>query len=546
MKSVHTLCVFNESKDPQYRDLGSLFLQDRNSEEGWALEYVESLAAFQSVLKTKPLSLLIFIFTEKPSQALLDLISKSRNLTHLRETEMVSIHKRSSAEGLQKTLMMGVKTLFSEPIEKKLILHRLRVAAEWTRPAVLVGTDFEKREQVAFLGEVFGRVGKILLSPLGDMQVETDLRFPDGRLVVMRSMIAKDLAMAKFHFHVAATTLEDTYYHYGYSYRLTLDADAILRSRLKSWIEGHQDSCFAQPKTKVLWVGDHLSGEVENIFDKSIFSVHVEKPGRATPAFLSRMNPKVLILGEIPEPTLRAVQAWLEGKPHGDRVVFTTVRGHPPGWIRLHDISPEAFKATFLTLVRPFLQRRLESSLESARYLSRKSDYSRCAFPIEGKVLRSSDAHVELELDYIIDKGCIFLAHKPVSAYLKVVHVEAFLNKGTFHVICEHVPFSGKGQPLLPPQERVTPSSELELAPAPAAKGGKTPAEPSFGTRDKIDLFFLQPKTVWLDLGKILLGLLGIAGVMAVLYWVLPKTEIQAKDPAAMGDVFRSIRDAFR
>lgn len=539
MNPVSTLCIFNEAKDHHYRDLGALFVQEQEKKSEWVVEYLETLPAFDTLLKKKPIHFLIFIFSDKPSQGVLDLISKNRNSTHLRQTEMVAIHKKTTPEGIQKTLMMGIRTLFSEPIEKKLILLRLRAAADAALPALLVGADFDKSEPVVFQGEVFGRIGKVLLSPMGDLQVETDVRFTEGNLVTLRSKIAKDLGMAKFHFHVASITSEDTYYHYGYSYRLTFDADTRLRVQLKSWMDTHEQTCFAHPKTKVLWIGDSISSDVENIFDKTVFSVHLEKSGRATPLLLSNMNPKVLIVGNVPEPTLRSIQSWLEGKPHGERVVFTTSKGHPADWIRLHDISPEAFQATFLTLVRPFLHRRLEHSLENARYMSRKSDYSRCSFPIEGKVLRKSEGYLELELAHILDKGCVFLAYKPLATYLKVVHVEAFLNKSTFHIICEYVPFTGQGHAHLVKNKAF---SDAPLPAFPRAKHTEVPPQQV----EKIEPFFLQAKPFWMDLGKVLIGLAVAGFVGAVLYWIAPKSEIVGRDPATMGDTLKAIRNAFQ
>ena len=543
MGNVNTLCVFNESRESKYRDFGTLFSKLQSSDPAageWKIEYVESLDGFSTLLKKKTLSLVVFIFSEEPSQGLIDLISKNRNATHLREAGMVSIHRKTSASGLQKTLMMGVKTIFSEPIEKKLILHRIKATLDQTRPPVLLGSDFEKTAPLEFSGEVFGRVGKIMLSPFGGFQVETDARFPDKRTITMRTKIAKDLGMSKFHLNVQHTTLEDIYYQYGYGYRLLLDMDSILNKKFGDWIKNDPGRCFVQPKTKILWVSSTAVDEVENLFDKNIFSLRVELPGKCTQAFLSNLNPKILVVGDIPQASLDSILKWLELAPKGDRMVFTTAHGHahghPSAWIRLQDLSREALQATFMTLVRPFLNRRIESAMESGRYLSRKSDYSRCSFPIEGKVLRSSGAYVELELGFILDKGCIFLAHHPFSAYLKVVYVEAFINKNTYHVTCEYVPFTEKAAPFFKELQDQSVSTVMPRPEVMLPEISKSKNEP----------FFLEAKPFWRDFTKVAIGLI-VAGIIATAIYILaPNTPLQSREPASMEDFFESVRNVFK
>jgi len=563
---VYNILLLNDSRSS---DVSSLIGELKQHQE-INLVVAKNLRELEELFKKgHPIHLLFLVVNHEPSDPLFDLISRNRNMTRLRETHFVSLHSQASATGIQKALMLGVKTLFLEPIQRRGIARTLFNLLENDRSFTVipstVGENSKSLQSFSCRVTAFGRIGKIYQHPVGDLQIETDLNLHPGRTIEVRTKLAEDQGLPAFNYTVASSTDQDTYYHYQNSYYLSWKAEGVLKEKMEGWINRNK-SYFALPKTKILWVTDISEENLEPIFNKTLFSLYTQSPGRLTQSFLSRLNPRIVIAGDLPELSMKELQKWSHHLGHfgshpgdnplaqNERLFITTVTQAPPSWHFIPNSSPAQFTDEFLKVVKPFLLRRVSTSVKQAKYLSRTSNYSRCALSFPGSVTPLSQSYMALDLSITLEKNTILFVQcstledpRKFGLYLKALKTEPSGDPAVSRHICELIPMSDDPNPSLDQyikSNNAETRSKSKLTPRRSDPGPDVP--PRSG-----DLFFLKPQsTVFTILKQVLAALLLLFGISLFLYNRIPRTE--ERHPSAneegisrMEQTLRAIRNAF-
>ena len=437
--------ILNETNDKSYDTLSSeIKLLDPPK-----ISIFKHVSELEIALKSQPLDLLVIVVNESPSSDLINLISKNKNASHLRDTAFISIHKKGNSAGIQKALMAGVKTLFLEPVAKEKIIHAIKALLNEDPSSLPVLPGFRVlSHSIPLRAHVFGRIGKLYLDSLGDLQIETDVQISIHQDVSVLLKLAKDLGATQLLYKVSSVRHKDTYYHYENNYHLSWLPTPEQKKNLTNWLATSAETIFAIPKTKVLWIHEEPLGPWESLLDKTLFSVYAQKPGKVTHAFLDRLSPRIILTHQLPGITRTQLGEWMnENSPDEKRVINTD------------DFeSPESFQMAFNSLIQPFLAKRVSTSAKSAKYFDRKSDYSRCAITMDGQVISVSKTHILLELPFALERDTVFLAHCPAledkktGLYLKVFSSEPVpistsrIRLFSFRLVCEILPITDSPQ----------------------------------------------------------------------------------------------------
>jgi len=513
--------ILNETNDQTFDSLGKeIRLIDKPT-----VTVTHQLIDLENALTKDPLDLLVIIVNETPSEDLIHFISKNRNSTFLRNTEFISVHKRAQNAGMQKALMAGAKTLFLEPIDKEKIvqsINRFFNDNPWDKPVL---PEFENPPHpIALKANIWGRIGMCHLDSVGDIQIETDVEVPVAKDVVIVSKLAKELGYSHFLYKVFEGSQKDTYYHYENNYFLSWEPTPDQKKKLTNWLAKTDEMVFAIPKTKVLWIRDEPLGAWEEVLDKTVLSVHVQKPGKVTHSYLERLNPRIILTHQLPEITRTHLQTWLdENDPEEKRVISAD------------DFeTPEAFQRAFQAMIQPYLVRRVSESTKHAKFFDRKSDYSRCAVVVEGQVLAISRSHLRLGMPFNLAKNTVFLAQCQGlgNHYLKVIASQLHEGRG-YRLVCEILPISN------------TQIISSPMAPKPPRR---------FYSRRRPDLYvdiedkpyFIQSNTGISRVSKVLIGLIICVLLGALLHAAIPKFQGRDEGHSQMQKAMKSIRKAFR
>ena len=538
---VIRILILNESKDHAY----SALVSQLSALEDVVIAEAEDTLDLQSHLKIHTIHLLLLIVKRAPSELFLQAISKSRNLTGFRDTYFISIHKEFLQFGIQKSLMAGAKTIYLEPVDPSKVLQEIKAILAGNLSYFPALPPFYKITPTPCRIEVFGRIGKIFMDPAGDLQVETDAKLSPGQSLAIRSLMAHDQSCSHFTYSVLSAANEDVYYRYHHSYHLSWQATSEMKEALTKWANANQKA-FALPKTKVLWIRETALGNLEKALNKTLFSVHLESPGRLTHAYLCQLNPLILISENLPEISLQSIQSWIVEKQLNP-ILISTASKPPAGWHSLLDDGVEPFEKAFIQLVKPILSERVSTSLREAKYLDRKSDYSRFSLSMSGRLVSLESSHVILELENELEPNTIFYLNCPafqgrgeIKLYLKVKRAEPLPRNSGFQLICELLPISDRPDLFFATWSKWV-QAQAQTTGIETAPSNPVPA-------DRTELFFLQPRFIGigLDTLKVIIGLCVAALLSLLIYLVFPKTEIHGVTPANMQSAFRAIREVFK
>ncbi len=540
---MHRVFLLNETKDLAYDTLISE-LTLLNEIVPIVSHNAEDLEAS---IKENPLDLLLIIVDQAPSDVLIDIISLNRNLIYLRETHFVSIHRNALASGVQKSLMMGSKNIYLEPIERKRLIRAISDLVNDNPTFLDIPPEFHKVSPTPFSVELFGRIGKIYSEPLGDLHIETDVNIHNGRAIEVRSRIAQDLGLTGFRYVISSTSTVDIYYNYKYSYHLSWNSDASLKKKLATWIS-RNNPFFALPKTKVLWITDQFIKNLEVIFDKSLFSVRIRAPGRLTTSYLDSLNPQIICVGDLPEVTVNVLYLWISEKGIENVLLISTTGTSQSNWHYIPMDSIEKFKKEFVALVKPLLLTRISSSIKTAKYFNRNSHFSRCAIAFRhGKVISISTSHMILETNIDLGKNIVFQGHcsllenpNGIGLYLKTLSTEPLPNSSLFHSICEIIPVSDQ------PNTAISKWIQSLSKPMSETQASESPWLNPRTIKKSVELFFLEAQPFIIDIGKLTIGVIifGVLGILA--YTFISPPNIHSNSPAEMNDVFSAIRGVFK
>jgi hypothetical protein len=456
--------------------------------------------------------------------------------------------------------MAGAKSIFVEPFDHQKIIHSIRAVLDGSYTWVPILPSFSKVPPLFCRIAVFGRIGKMFLDPFGDLQVEIDAHLKPGQSVQIHTPIAKDLGFFEFHYHVLTAASEDNYYHYAKSYHLSWDASAAMKKQLTQWGDRNR-KIFVLPKTKVLWVSAEPLGELESALNKTLFSVHVQLPGKVTQNYLKKLSPKVIIVhsAALPEATIQSIQGWVADRGSIAVLLMSTQSHATPGWVYISASSPQNFTEKFIEYVKPRLTDRVQTSIHQAKYFDRKSNYSRFALSVEGQIVGIEKNHIELETNIELERNTIFYTDFSYAAgrnhfgiYLKVLKIEANQMKAGFLCVCEVIPLSDRPELSISgwPKWVWSHGSQQARFAHPVNVAADSLGQPSVPRHAK--LFFLEPKYslsaygISVDLMKIAIALSVITFVMLLIYWIFPTGELTGSVPAGTQEVLRGIRDAFR
>jgi len=538
---LQKILVLNEAKANSYKEV---FAQIAQLDATSVVE-VKSVPELENHLKSESIFLLVLIVDRTPSDQFIEAVSKSRNIAGFREAHFLSIHKRFYNYGIQKALMAGAKFIYMEPIDHRRIVQAIQTLLQGNLSNLSILPEFTKVTTIACRIEVFGRVGKMLSDNIGDLQIESDAKLTPGHPVRIRSLIAKEQGFDDLSYIVDSAKQDDNYYHYSNSYQLSWQADFKMKMKLAKWVEAHKGN-FALPKTKVLWIRDTQLGAWENTLNKTLFSLHLQIPGKVTHSYLRRLNPRILIADRLIENTLNSVLSWLKENKESDLILISTHPQHLPNWRYIPLNHPKAFKLSLLSLTKPLLQRRISNSIRNAKYLDRKSNYSRCALSMNGRLVGIEKCHLKLELENELERNTVFYATFPLSQgknsigiYLKMLKTEALHSTAGFVSICEIIPISDQPELFLGGWSKW-------------AETQSQYAEVLIQFSNRAKLYFLESTLTGLfirfclDLVKVFIALAGIGFLCWLIYIIFPKAQIHSLVPSSSEDILRGIRDAFK
>lgn len=437
-----------------YTDTSDTSTQDEITELLWKYQipfYLTKKAdEIEKKLKQKKYDLLVLIFKNHVPYSIESVISKNRNLSNLRRTKLVAIHQKYNDSEIQKSLMLGIKEISVEPCEKEKIIH-LATRSFYSAPPIETQSARRLYFEIGPIPckiDVFGRIGKIIKVPIGNLQIETNLILDKNEEINVTSRMSSDIGQEKINYSVLQSEGLEHYYNYEYSYILQLNSSSEVREALFKWTLTH-DQEFTFPKTKLLWITDHLSTKIEEIIPKEIFSVYTLSENEFSYTRLERINPRIVVIENKNDRIIEILQSWEKIDNKSFKVVFNLFDKNHNRWEFIPNHGTEIFRQKFLTKIKDVLKVRVATSINQAHYMSRKSNYSRFATQMEGKIISTSEYQFKIELPHRITHGTIFRLHcsfldDPSRSviYARVINHHRYGNSGVYTHECSIVPDS--------------------------------------------------------------------------------------------------------
>jgi hypothetical protein len=509
-------------------------------ESGWPVALVEELSRrgevtlilsreigeLEALLRLQACDVLLAIVDECPGEALSRVISKSRNVGGLLNLQFLSLHRRASPKGCRLALQLGAKMIFLEPVSAERVAQALLNASNRKSGGVRGDLHFYRIEPISCQIGVFGRIGKVFRAPLGDLRVETDVKFHKGALVSMNWKAAQDMKLTDDTFEVAAASSSDLYYNHRHGYRLSLRADAGAQAGFGEWMSSHGEA-FIVPKTKVLDVGDQSLGPLDAAFDKKLFSLYALKPRYVTPEVLARISPKVVIVRTSDQGAIAVLKNW-SSVSAPSTVFFTTLAECSKDWAFVSDSSVDSFKAEAISLLKPFLRERVTNALTEAHFISRNSEYSSCEIKFDGKVVALSRSGALIECNGLVEAGAVFQVNGSslddpygTGLFAHVLDVRQLEVDGRCQLECEFLPVSDGFHKEIFPEDLIAPTDG-------SGAGVTTEGE-------KLPEWF-----------RVIVAVCLLSGLIAAAIVYMPRHTIREIKPTGMDEMLRGVREAFQ
>lgn len=567
MNAQSKIVFYKESKSPKF----DYFFKDQDFLAQGDLVRILDLATLEREIQSDFVQMVVLILDQGPSDELVQVISKSRSTSHLRQTKLVSIHRLQSQLGVQKSLMLGVRYLFQEPVRSEIVKTALLRLLQELPNYSAGGVAIHRVANMPFQAEVFGRIGKLWMSSFGDIQIETEANLPEGTQVELRSKFATDYGRYSFTYRVVDQSPFDTYYQYSHNYRLTLaespESKEKIQGYLMNWMKGNRDS-IALPKKKLLWISPNPLGQLEGVFDKTLFSVYSCLPGKLSQNYLDRINPKIILCEALPIQVESLVENWVRAQSNR-LLLISTASPSNPLWKKLNPMDLKQFKSEFTHLVKPLLTESMQHELAKAKYLNRKSNFSRCAVLGSGHIIGISRSHLRVELDIKIELGTIFLGiceqlGQGKSGGEDLFHLKAIFkeesgaNRQKFihQYICEILPVSEKAHPEI---ERLVQLFEQKQASEKQVEDLQGPEDPHekvvISPRHKETLYFLERRRWWRSrsfLGTVAALILSLVWIVwsaksptGIIHGYISEDQKVDKTPTTMDELLKGLRNAF-
>ncbi|MEE2743875.1 MAG: hypothetical protein VYD54_08215 [Bdellovibrionota bacterium] len=400
------------------------------------------------------------IFQDK----LFSLITKSKVYSSNRNLSLTIQFSHYYKAEFKRALLAGAKWIFVDPINSKELFNAIKGSLDNFLPPIKT-KEFERNiTPLPCKISIFGRIGKIHKNPLGDLHVESNINLKSGDKIKIESNFKRNTEQDQ-HVYVKNRVTDDIYYNFDYSYTLTSTPffeenynkkiEEEREKRVAQWIEKSK-SDLVIPKTKVLFIGEPLSQQIEEGIEKKIFSLYNISPFQINEPFLQRINPKIIYLEKSSEECDLTLQNWMK-KPTGEeRLFLTNYKNNSTNATYLPIEGQKEFCENFTKVSEDLLRKRVSSSLENFHYLNRKSYSSRCSLDFTGLLLDATSYYTLVLSPHDVALGSIILLEGNTSSneqnfevFIKVLYVEK--SKIQFNIYGQILPLSEKKNQLFYP-----------------------------------------------------------------------------------------------
>jgi hypothetical protein len=401
---------------------------------------------------------------------LLSTLTKSKISSHNRNLSLTVQFSHYYKAEFKRALLAGAKWIFVDPLNPNELYNGVKGSIENFIPPIKT-KDFQKNiTPIPCKVSIFGRIGKIHKDPLGDLHIESNINLEPGDKIKIESSFKRNTEQDQ-SVYVKNKVEEDIYYNYDYSYTLTSSPfyeetyNKKLKEegekRIKKWIEKYKDD-FAIPKTKILFISENPINELENFFEKKIFSLYRVSPLDLNEMILKKINPKIIYHEKEANPSTTLLDDWIN-QTKEPKLLLTGYQKEEKNTIHLPQSHPKEFSQKLTKISEDFLRERVSSSLEHFFYLNRKSYSSRCSLDFVGFLIDATSYYTLLLSPHSVSLGTIIqlegktnVEEENFEIFVKVLYVEKSENNLQFNIYGQILPISNKKQSVLGPP---TPSS---------------------------------------------------------------------------------------
>lgn len=395
--------------------------------ESLGIEVFETtqLETLEKELKFSKVDLLYLYLDEEFPTALVDILTRSRNLSHFRRGIIFSHFKSFNPSSIRSALLSGSKEVYLDEISfnvfKKDISYHL---FNKKRPFQIEKT-FTPIGGMFLKITTYGRFGKISKTKIGVVHGECNVLLKNNQKIKIHSNIGLEWPETHKFWKVDNGFQNNLYFRYGKGYQFSFeDIDELI---FKSWFKDAKNE-FVLPKSKVLWVSKRPLIELEKGVESKIFSLYALERSSVTVGEFERMEPLIVIFDD--EESMAILN---DVQPKRKPFIIKTFKGQSEG-IYIDCSDPWEFWKTVLNETKDFLSKRIKESTQEFAFINRHSKYSRFSLEWTAQLLEISNNHIIIYSDtaVLIDSILQIDFNCMASGHSLFVRIDKIVEKGTF------------------------------------------------------------------------------------------------------------------